>query len=151
MHGSTYLYRIIDANANRAREGLRTVEEYLRLAQNSTELTFRLKSLRHEITETISKLRIEDQMIQARASDSDVGATDPAGSEAIRTSAGDIVVANLRRSQEALRVLEEFSKMISQEAACAFKKLRFSTYTIERDIRLRAPERQKPGGERDQK
>jgi thiamine-phosphate pyrophosphorylase len=130
------IYRILDANANRAREGLRTVEEYLRLVQNNRDFTVRLKNLRHGITAVISQMEVEDQLIAARGSDSDVGATDPTGSEAERTSPEHIVIANLRRSQEALRVLEEYSKLFSTEAAGAFKKMRFETYTIEKEIRL---------------
>jgi thiamine-phosphate pyrophosphorylase len=130
------LYRIIDANANRAREGLRAVEEYLRLARNDASLTAQLKKLRHQITDVIAEMNMDDRLIQARGSDSDVGATAPAGAEAARTDIEHVVIANLRRSQEALRVLEEYGKLLSTEAASAFKKLRFESYTLEKAIRL---------------
>lgn len=141
MSGTNSIYRILDANANRAREGLRTVEEYLRLVRNDSDLTSRLKQLRHDITEAISGMHIEEQLIQARESDLDVGATTPQGSEAERMSPAHIVTASLRRSQEALRVLEEYSKLVSCEAAGAFKRIRFATYTIEKQIQpcLRDP------------
>jgi len=81
-------------------------------------------------------LNLDESLIEARGSDSDVGATAPCGSEAERTDAEAIIKANLRRAQEALRVLEEYSKLFSHEAAGAFKRIRFETYTIEKEIRL---------------
>jgi thiamine-phosphate pyrophosphorylase len=141
MSDTSAVYRILDANANRAREGLRAVEEYLRLAQNNADFTARLKNLRHEVTALIIKLDIDDQLINARASDSDVGATEPAGAEAVRLNIEHIVIANLRRSEEALRVLEEYAKLLSPEVAAGFKQLRFETYTLEKEIRLRDQKR----------
>jgi thiamine-phosphate pyrophosphorylase len=135
MTDTTSIYRILDANANRAREGLRTVEEFLRLARNDTDLTFRLKNLRHGVTAAIRRMNIEDELISARASDSDVGATEPVGPEAERTNPAHIVTASLRRSQEALRVLEEYSKLFSHESAADFKRIRFDTYSLEKEVR----------------
>jgi thiamine-phosphate pyrophosphorylase len=132
------IYRIMDANANRAREGLRVVEEYLRLALDNVDFTMRLKGLRHHITEVIASMRIEEQFIMARRSDADVGSGDAVGAEATRADFGHVVTANLRRTQEALRVLEEYSKLVSAEASDEFKRMRFETYTLERDIRLNA-------------
>ncbi len=136
MTGHAYIYRILDANANRAREGLRAVEEYLRLGRNDREFTARLKKLRHDITALISQMNIENELVNARESGSDVGATPPAGSEALRVDPEHIVTANLRRAQEALRVLEEYSKLISSEAAAGFKSIRFHLYSVEKEIRL---------------
>ena len=130
------LYRILDANANRAREGLRAVEEYFRLAHNDVSVTAQLKKLRHRITDIIATMHVDDRLIEARGSDTDVGATAPAGAEAVRTDIEHVVIANLRRSQEALRVLEEYGKLISTEAASAFKQLRFESYTLEKAVRL---------------
>lgn len=130
------MYRIIDANANRAREGLRAVEEYFRLVNNNASLTAQLKKLRHRITEVIAAMHIDDRLIESRESDSDVGAMAPSGAEAVRTDIEHVVVANLRRTQEALRVLEEYGKLVSTEAAGAFKQLRFESYTLEKAIRL---------------
>jgi thiamine-phosphate pyrophosphorylase len=132
------LHRIMDANANRAREGLRVVEEHLRLVRDNADFTARVKALRHAVTGAIISMKIDDKLIQARQSDTDVGATEPVGPEGDRTSSNDIVTANLRRSQEALRVLEEYSKLVSLEASAEFKRLRFETYTLEKDIMLHA-------------
>ena len=136
MTADAKIYRILDANANRAREGLRVVEEYLRLVCDSADFTTRLKNLRHGITGAMVLMRIDEKLIMARQSDTDVGATRPVGSEGSRIDSEHIVTANLRRSQEALRVLEEYSKLLSAEASAEFKRLRFDIYTIEKDIVL---------------
>lgn len=141
---NTDIYRIIDANANRAREGLRVVEEFLRLAKDSADFSARLKDLRHRVTGAVMSMHAGEKLISARRSDTDVGATDPAGPEKERSDLSHLVAANLRRSQEALRVLEEYSKLISGDASADFKRLRFEVYTLEKDIRLA------PGIRRDQ-
>ena len=43
--------RIIDANLNRAAEGLRVLEDIARLGLNDASLSERLKTLRHELTQ----------------------------------------------------------------------------------------------------
>lgn len=130
------LYRILDANANRAREGLRVVEEYLRLVCDSADLTSLLKNLRHGITDAMASMQLDEKLIVARQSDTDVGAAATTNSEVNRSDFGHIVAANLRRSQEALRVLEEYSKLVSAEASAEFKRMRFETYTLEKAIRV---------------
>jgi len=45
-----------------------------------------------------------------------------------------VVRANFRRSQEALRVLEEYARIISTDAAREFKKIRYALYQVEKDI-----------------
>jgi thiamine-phosphate pyrophosphorylase len=136
MTADDKLYRILDANANRAREGLRVVEEHLRLVRDDAALTARLKTLRHAITDAIISMGVDDKLIMARQSDTDVGATAPASSEGKRSGMEHIVTANLRRAQEGLRVLEEYSKLLSVRASAEFKRLRFETYTLEKDIIL---------------
>ncbi len=131
------IFRILDANANRAREGLRVVEEYVRLCCDDKELTARLKELRHSVTGTVEGMSATRALLRARESDNDVGATAPLGSELSRSSVAHLVTANLRRAQEALRVLEEYSKLVSADSSAQFKRARFAAYTIEKDIRLR--------------
>ncbi len=128
--------RILDANANRAREGLRVVEEHLRLVRDNAELTARLKNLRHEVTDVIISMGLDENLIKARESETDVGAGSSADAETKRLGMEHIVTANLRRSQEALRVLEEYAKLVSREASARFKRLRFETYSLEREIIL---------------
>ncbi|MCK4974454.1 MAG: thiamine-phosphate pyrophosphorylase, partial [Sulfurimonas sp.] len=45
---SPELYRVIDANLNRLKEGIRVVEDILRYRDNNKELSSKLKLLRHK-------------------------------------------------------------------------------------------------------
>ena len=49
-------YRIIDANYNRAREALRTVEDYCRFTLNSPQFYDKAKELRHKLSGILSRL-----------------------------------------------------------------------------------------------
>ncbi len=53
---SIAILRILDAAANRAREGLRVVEDYVRFACDDRHLTEQLKRLRHELANAMSRL-----------------------------------------------------------------------------------------------
>ncbi|UCD56795.1 MAG: thiamine phosphate synthase, partial [Candidatus Hydrogenedentota bacterium] len=73
MATDSQTFRILDANANRAREGLRVVEEYFRLVRDSADFSIRLKELRHQITKAVAFMRMDEKLIMARRSDTDVG------------------------------------------------------------------------------
>ena len=66
------VYRIIDANFNRAREAIRLIEEFCRFALNSGPLTERAKQLRHELSSAINKLNA-GRLISSRDTLGDVG------------------------------------------------------------------------------
>lgn len=128
------LYRIIDANLNRSREGLRVCEEIARFVLDDRPLTREFKGLRHGISDCIrlypAKLR---GIISARDSEGDVGK----GRQAIerrRKGWKEISVANMERVKESLRVLEEFSKPIDGKIADKFKGLRFKAYNAEKKL-----------------
>lgn len=55
-----------------------------------------------------------------------------------RTGAFDIFMANMERSKESIRVLEEFSKLIDGSLSARFSKLRFRLYDIEKKVYKRA-------------
>ena len=128
------IYRILDANLNRAREGLRVVEEVARLVWEDENLCKRLKNLRHKVT-SISKQNFDQKfLLKHRDSLGDLGAKGMGLHEGKRKDVKAIVQANLRRTEEALRVLEEFGKLIKKSSAESFKKLRFKLYTVEKKI-----------------
>jgi thiamine-phosphate pyrophosphorylase len=54
--------------------------------------------------------------------------------EAKRETILDIFTANAKRSQEALRVLEEFTKLIKPKAGKLIKDLRFKVYDLEKKL-----------------
>ena len=56
MHNRRSAFRVLDANANRATEGLRVVEEFLRFHWQDRFLTETCKSIRHEVSRTVVRL-----------------------------------------------------------------------------------------------
>jgi len=125
-------FRIIDANLNRVKEGLRVCEEITRFILDNHKFTVDLKKIRHEINEIIRKVYPTSTLIKERNSDGDVGRKNSRG-ERKRVSCKDIFWANIQRVKESLRVLEEFSKLKDEKAALCFKRLRYKVYEIEKD------------------
>jgi thiamine-phosphate pyrophosphorylase len=127
---SAIVYRILDANLNRLREGLRTVEDYLRFVCNNTAQTRRLKAIRHALFAVQKKLGPR-KLLQARESGADVGKK-TTRKEANRKSLVSVAAANLKRCEEAARVLEEYCKLIDAAAAEQCKCIRFELYEFEK-------------------
>ena len=131
------ILRIIDANANRVREGLRVVEEYYRFLLDDEGTTLRLKTLRHEVTAAVAEVAEELSLLTSRDSADDVGAASVLDSEGKRPSLQAVVAAAFKRVEEGLRVLEEYTKLAAgQKAGERFKTLRFEVYTLEKQFRL---------------
>jgi thiamine-phosphate pyrophosphorylase len=128
-----YVYRIIDANLNRSREGLRVCEEIVRFGLSSPRLTKELKSVRHRIS-LIAKAHYKKtgSLSGARDSSGDVGRVSRRPSEMRRSGLADIFTANAQRVKESLRVLEEFYKIFDKKISARFSRLRFRVYEIER-------------------
>lgn len=128
------IFRIIDANLNRSREGLRVCEEMTRFTLNSPGLTKELKGVRHAISALAKPYLFKsDGAVESRDSKGDVGRTLKApGGGMKRLCDADIFSANMQRTKESLRVLEEFFKLIDDKASSRFMSLRFKVYDIER-------------------
>jgi len=138
--------RIIDANLNRAGEGLHLLEELARLAADDAGLTQQLKNMRHEIVR--GGLAFNKELIQSRNSEGDVGVDIEVPGEGKERELPIIVVANARRVQEALRILEEMSKVpgtTPQLDPDKFKKARFELYNIEQKLLSKLLRRDKAG------
>jgi len=129
----TDLLRILDANFNRAAEGLRVVEDYLRFALNDAHLTELAKSLRHDLTAAMSRVDAA-ALHAARDSQGDVGAAIETTTEYTRESLADIVGANIHRAEQSLRALEEYSKPVDSTLAHTCERLRYRLYTLEKAI-----------------
>jgi hypothetical protein len=128
------IYRVIDANANRLREGLRVVEEIARLVLDDVDLAKRLKERRHAVENLVGRLALpEGALLSARDSEGDVG-SEAVYDEYDRSHCEDILRANLRRSEESCRVLEEFSTLFDKEISLSFKRMRFELYTLEKEV-----------------
>lgn len=130
------LFRVIDANANRAREGLRVVEEISRLVLEDAKLTSEWKNARHRISDLLAELPAGGSLIQERDSDNDIGKTLHAEGEQKRADYCELAMINARRAEEGIRVLEEFTKLISPELGRQFKELRFHIYSLEKKTTL---------------
>jgi thiamine-phosphate pyrophosphorylase len=134
----TAVRRILDAEANRAREALRVVEDYCRFGLDDALLTRELKELRHELSRVLeSPLHV----LAARDTTGDVGTVISTPTELERHSITAVAEANFKRLEESLRSLEEFSKLRSPAAAASFERLRYRSYTIERAVLLGAAAR----------
>lgn len=134
------LLRVLDANLNRAREGLRVCEEIARLVLEDPGLTRRCQRMRHQVHRAGSLLG-GTELIAGRDADGDVGRPERRGPVRAHRGLGDILTANLRRVQEALRVLEEFGRLRLRSAAAgrAFGTLRFRCYSLEKEFHSRLP------------
>ncbi len=127
------IYRVLDANFNRLREGLRVVEDYCRLVCDDN-LALQVKDLRHDIRAfTDEKLNLA--CLVARSSETDIGSRTFTETEARRQDWPAVLQANLKRSQEAARVIEECAKLVGRsELSQGIKALRFKLYEMEKRV-----------------
>ena len=121
---SNYL-RLIDANLNRLREGIRVVEDIFRYLYNDKQTAVKLKELRH-----LSRLENYIKLLESRDVKNDVLRAS-IKSEQNRADLNSILIANFKRAQESSRVLEEFTKLISIEDSENFKYIRYELYNLE--------------------
>jgi thiamine-phosphate pyrophosphorylase len=124
--------RLLDANLDRAREGLRVLEDWCRFALERSDLVARCKDLRQRLG-----LLHGDRYKLARST-----ATDPAAgmahpAQAERHDPARVLAANAGRVQEALRVLEEFGRGPDPVLAAEAAAIRYALYDLEVDL-LRA-------------
>lgn len=134
--------RILDANGNRAREALRTLEDYCRFVLEDATLSGELKSLRHELTEALSCLP-GPLLLAARDTLHDVGTTLTTPGEEQRTSLTAVAQAACKRLQEALRCLEEYGKLHDPSLGKKLEALRYRSYTLEKALLLGQVARQR--------
>ncbi len=123
------LFRMIDANFNRAKEGLRVCEDVCRYIWDEKVLTRDYKNLRHQLTESVIKLNPK-QLLASRDIHADVGKSTTA-TELKRADIQSLFWANNQRAKESLRVLEEAAKLIDPSVSLFIKKLRYNLYAIE--------------------
>ncbi len=118
--------RILDANLDRAREGLRIIEEWCRFGLNARSLSEECKQLRQELARWHTP-----ELRAARDTPGDPGTELTHPQEQKRASLASLLQANFCRVQEALRVLEEYGKLYHPDMGGAFKQMRYRVYTLE--------------------
>lgn len=155
--GRAGVLRILDASANRAREGLRVVEDFCRFVWDDAFLCEQLKSVRHDLAAALVELG-SPAWVAFRDTQQDVGTSISTAAEHVRGSGIDVVAASLKRIEEAFRSLEEYSKLVQDDRTdgidgdCAsdrrsdiagarqtlpsarIEQLRYRIYTIEKAI-----------------
>ncbi|PSB38084.1 thiamine phosphate synthase [filamentous cyanobacterium Phorm 46] len=123
------LCRILDANLDRSREGLRIIEEWCRFGINSADLAAECKQLRQELAAWHTA-----ELRSARDTPGDPGTDLTHPQEEQRSSIQHLLEANFCRVEEALRVLEEYGKIYDPNMGAAFKQMRYRVYTLESNL-----------------
>lgn len=126
-NNSSKIERLIDANLNRLKEGLRVIEDICRYIHDDTLLTPQIKTLRHQLQHAYKKERLSHRDIEG---DTQKKSTK---SELTRSSLDDLVIANFSRAQESSRVLEESFKLTQTKLSELFKHIRYQLYAIEKE------------------
>lgn len=121
------IHRIIDANINRASEALRVIEEWARFSRNSRVLTEKLKKIRHYINTAFQS----DNLVFSRESNLDIGREIENTSK--KNTVRNIIKANCKRAQEALRVLGEYGQVLNIDIK-NIEESRYEIYSIEKEL-----------------
>lgn len=127
------ILRLIDASANRAREGMRVVEDYVRFVLDDALTTKQLKQFRHTFTRLMGEIPLSERL-SARETRQDVGTGITLDSERTRDNAPSVLAANFTRIQESLRSLEEYSKVVCPAISGGVEQLRYDSYTIQKIV-----------------
>jgi thiamine-phosphate pyrophosphorylase len=121
--------RLLDANLDRAREGLRVLEDWARFGLDRADLVARTKDMRQRLGRLHS---LRYKQTRHAASDPASGMAHPAQADRQRPMA--VVAANAARVQEAMRVLEEFGRAVDPELAAEAAAIRYALYDLELEL-----------------
>ncbi len=127
------LFRLVDANLNRLKEGIRVIEDICRFVYEFKDEASKLKNLRHKARTSC--------LLEALANRDIIGdiLKDTTSEEKKRIDIHSLLVANFKRAEESARVLEESLKLINTEEAEEFKKIRYALYDIEKSLFSKLP------------
>ena len=126
---NSHVAQLIDANLDRAREGLRVVEDWCRFGLKQKDLVVTLKDWRQELGTHHHDIY---KKARSTARDQGLGLSHP--DQDTRDSPQKIIAANCSRVQEALRVLEEFSRLTDPNLANSASRIRYGLYDLEISI-----------------
>jgi len=143
------ILRLFDANLNRAQEGIRVIEEAARMLLDNDALTRTIKDIRHSLLKIVnSENNFNLSLIRARGSETDVLRDGETHSERTREDVHAVVRANSGRAQEALRALEEYSKLLYPRMSEHLKTIRFRLYDVEKSLILALQSHERANAER---
>lgn len=139
------LERLVDANANRVREGLRTLEDLARFVMDAPEAARDLKGVRHEVTAAVDRLLGPMSMVRDTAGD--VGTTNSTAGELARPGLVSVAEAAGGRVAEGCRSLEEAAKVLDAggRIATAIQSARYAAYDLASEV-VSALSRGRPAG-----
>lgn len=124
------VWRLLDANANRAREGLRVVEDTARFVLERPDASAALRKLRHRLDQLVRGHYAT--LLKHRDVENDPGRSNPATPH--KTGVSALLASNFKRCEEALRVLEEYGRVVSPKAVKGVQALRFNVYQWEKRL-----------------
>jgi len=122
-------FQIIDANLDRAREGLRVLEDWARFGLGKEKYVERIKNFRQILGK--NHLEVYKQS-RNHIEDKCKGLTHQ--EQINRKTPEQIISSNSGRVQEALRVIEEFSRLYNHELSKIASEIRYEIYSIEIDL-----------------
>lgn len=128
------IFRILDANLDRAREGIRIIEEWCRFALDNPTLAQECKAMRQALARWHTA-----EIHAARNTPDDCGTNLTHTQEESRETPQQLLQINLARIQEALRVLEEYGKLYHPQMGSDCKQLRYRIYILESHLLLISP------------
>ena len=121
------LDRLVDANRNRAAEGLRVMEDLARFVLEEGPLGGALKAARHDLAAAVNATWDASALLRARCTAGDPGTCQRTDGEGTRTDTLAMAQAAAGRATEALRALEEAAK-VHRGSAERFEAIRYSLY-----------------------
>lgn len=119
--------RILDANINRAAEGMRVLEDLARFLLDRKELCGAIKQCRHEIRSIT-----QSEIAWSRDTGGDIGTAHTTTSEYTREDVTDIAAAAGNRCSEALRVIEELLKL--DDKGSKIEAVRYRMYDLAAEV-----------------
>lgn len=128
------LNRILDANINRAAEGIRVVEDICRFYFEDNEKTEKLRKMRHILRKTFQD--IDEDFVNSRDAEHDIGREISQKSTLDKkTDLKQLITANFKRIEEAVRTMEETLKITGKyEESKIMENLRYEAYYLEKEV-----------------
>lgn len=127
------IYRILDANFNRAREAIRVAEDCGRFALNDPAITAMAKNLRSDLRQVLQAMPVKE-FITTRDTPGDIGTEMTSPTEPRRDDLADVATAACKRLTESLRTIEEYSKVIAADQVFQVERMRYDAYTLEQRL-----------------
>ena len=127
------LLTAIDANINRAVEGIRVCEDLMRFVYRDDSKASKLKVVRHNIVSNASFFD-KKELLNSRDVESDKNKFVDLKSELNRQNSEEIFISNIHRAIEAVRSLEEFTKIYDSKVSSKYQSIRFNLYSLEKEI-----------------